>query len=99
MAGGSRGAGRLRARGVPCAAHPLGQHAAGRMHISDVPLDVGRDEREVKGVLPRDEEQHVVDVRRPGQRRTTIRRLGERRLPRVREERRSGLVHRHRRHR
>ena len=42
----------MRARGNPCAAHPLGQHAAGRMHVSDVPLDVGRDERKVKGVLP-----------------------------------------------
>ena len=76
----------MRARGVLCVAHPLGQHAAGRMHITDVPLHVGRDERKVKGVLPRDEEQHVVDVRRPGQRRTTVRRLGERRLQRVEEQ-------------
>jgi hypothetical protein len=66
------------------------------MHVAYVPLDVGSHDCKVEGVLPRDEEQHVVDVRRPGQRRTTIRRLGERRLQRVKKERGGGRVHRHR---
>ena len=93
MAGGSRGGGRSRSHARWRAAHPLGQHAPGRMHVADVTLDVGCHDWKVKGMLPRDEEQHVVDVRRPGQRRTTIRRLGERRLPRVGEARGGRRVH------